>query len=243
MTPSTARFFAIVASVACACGGSTLGSSAAQSVGVNVTPPTASVPPGGSQVFSAAVTGAASTAVTWTITEGAAGGTVSASGAYVAPQATGTFHVVATSQADTTKSGSAVVTVTAVAVTVAVSPSSIAVAPGSTQTFSATVTNSSNTNVTWSVAEGAAGGSISSTGVYTAPSTDGTYHVVATSVADGSATATAVVQVASLYTLPSDRVTQWQPGVTYNGGIPTNRTQCGATLSPSGGDDTSAINA
>src|SRR6185503_2731771 len=45
------------------------------------------------------------------------------------------------------------------------------------------------------------------------------------------------------YTLPADRATVWKPGVTYNGGIPTNRTQCGATLSPSGGNDLSQINA
>ena len=59
-----------------------------------------------------------------------------------------------------------------------------------------------------------------------------------------------------LYTLPSEYTTLWQPGVTYNGGIPTNRTQCGATLCPagqtasgssctgtaSGGDDTTTIN-
>src|SRR5512145_436818 len=41
--------------------------------------------------------------------------------------------------------------------------------------------------------------------------------------------------------MPSDRRTLWQPGVTYNGGIPTNRTQYGPTLMPSGGDDTAAI--
>jgi len=45
------------------------------------------------------------------------------------------------------------------------------------------------------------------------------------------------------YTLPADRATTWKPGVTYNGGIPTNRTQCGATLTPSGGNDLSQINA
>jgi hypothetical protein len=42
--------------------------------------------------------------------------------------------------------------------------------------------------------------------------------------------------------IPSNRVTTWQPGVTNNGGIP-NRTTIYKTLSPSGGDDTPAINA
>jgi hypothetical protein len=38
------------------------------------------------------------------------------------------------------------------------------------------------------------------------------------------------------YTLPPERVTTWQPGVTYNGGIPTTRTPCLQTsLKPLGG--------
>ncbi len=44
------------------------------------------------------------------------------------------------------------------------------------------------------------------------------------------------------YTLPADRTTTWQPGVTYNGGIPA-RTTIYKTLTPSGGDDTSSIQA
>jgi hypothetical protein len=42
--------------------------------------------------------------------------------------------------------------------------------------------------------------------------------------------------------IPANRATTWQPGVTYNGGIP-NRTTIYQTLSPSGGDDTAAIQA
>jgi hypothetical protein len=42
--------------------------------------------------------------------------------------------------------------------------------------------------------------------------------------------------------IPSNRVTTWQPGVTNNGGIPI-RTTVYKTLSPSGGDDTAAIQA
>ena len=44
----------------------------------------------------------------------------------------------------------------------------------------------------------------------------------------------------AVYTLPSNRITKWQPGVTYNGGIPNRTTSC-ATLKPSGGDDAPAI--
>jgi len=50
-------------------------------------------------------------------------------------------------------------------------------------TFSATVTGTSNTGVTWSIQE-AGGGTITSGGSYTAPATAGVYHLVATSVFD-----------------------------------------------------------
>lgn len=40
--------------------------------------------------------------------------------------------------------------------------------------------------------------------------------------------------------LPPERRTIWQPGVTYNGGIPDRTSVC-ATLSPSGGDDTDRL--
>src|ERR1700690_15957 len=47
--------------------------------------------------------------------------------------------------------------------------------------------------------------------------------------------------ISSVYELlPAIRTTVWQPGVTYNGGIP-NRTVIYTTLNPSGGDDTTAI--
>ena len=45
------------------------------------------------------------------------------------------------------------------------------------------------------------------------------------------------------YALPADRMTLWQPGVTYNGGIPARTTQYGSALSPTGGDDAAQINA
>ena len=53
-----------------------------------------------------------------------------------------------------------------------------------TDQFTATVTGALDTVVTWSVKEGATGGSITTAGLYTAPAKAGTYHVVATSKAD-----------------------------------------------------------
>ena len=81
------------------------------------------------------------------------------------------------------------------AVAVAVSPLSATVGSGETAQFSAAVTGSVNTAVTWSIQEGAAGGSVSGAGLYTAPSTAGVFHVVATSQADPTKSAAATVTV------------------------------------------------
>jgi hypothetical protein len=58
------------------------------------------------------------------------------------------------------------------------------------------MTNSALTGVAWSILEGSLGGSITSTGSYTAPLSPGIYHVVARSVYDYSSKATTTVTVA-----------------------------------------------
>src|SRR5205823_4807157 len=81
-------------------------------------------------------------------------------------------------------------------VTVAIRPSSVTLPLGGTQTFTATVMGTTDTAVTWSIQEGTQGGTITSEGVYTAPSATGMFHVVASSQADTSKSATATVTVA-----------------------------------------------
>jgi hypothetical protein len=170
----------------------------AQQVVVAVTPGALNLPFGGSALFAALVTGATNVSVTWSVQEGSSCGSVSSTGAYTAPGSASTCHVVATSVADTTKSGSATVTVTAApVVTVSVSPATASILTGGTVTFSATVSGTiagQSTTVTWSVPAGA--GSIgASTGVYVAPATAGTYVVTGTSVATPTKTGTATVTV------------------------------------------------
>ena len=82
-------------------------------------------------------------------------------------------------------------------VSVAINPLTAAVPEGGSLSFVATVKGVANpiALVTWSVQEGTTGGSITSSGVYTAPNTLGTYRVVATSVADPTASASAVVTI------------------------------------------------
>lgn len=195
---------AAVALLVAACGGGASSNGAgdaggaATSTTVTVTPPAAQMAPLTSRTFAAAVTGSSVAGVTWSVREGSSGGSVTSAGAYTAPAGVGTFHVVATSVADPAKSAFATITVVApTQVTVTVSPKSVTLRPGASQVFTAEVSGSSNPGVTWTVQEGATGGAVSSTGAYTAPSTPGIYHVVATSVADGTRQDVATVTVAS----------------------------------------------
>ncbi len=182
--------------IALACGGGGDNPPAPAGVAVTVSPATPSVVVNGNQTFTATVTGSTTTTVTWTVQEGASGGTITSGGVYTAPASTGTYHVIATSTADASKKATATVTVTAApVVAVTVSPTTPSVVVNGNQTFTATVTGSTNTAVTWTVQEGASGGAITSGGVYTAPASTGTYHVIATSVADSSKSATATVTV------------------------------------------------
>ncbi len=181
-------------------------------VQVSVSPVSATMDQGATQPFTATVTGSRNSAVMWSIQEGTAGGTISAQGVYTAPAAAGFFHVVAKSVADSTRVATAAVTVRAVSLNV--TPISGDLVPGATQQFTATVTGSVNHNVTWSVQEGAAGGSITTDGTYTAPPTTGTFHIVATSVADGTKTVTVAVAVATLAVLISPRGVGLLPGGT-----------------------------
>ncbi len=97
----------------------------------------------------------------------------------------------ATSAADPTQSASATVTVSA-PVSVSISPAVLTISLGGTQQFTATVTGASDTSVTWS----ASGGAITTSGLFTAPpSLIGVYTVTATSVADPTKAASALVTV------------------------------------------------
>ena len=83
-------------------------------------------------------------------------------------------------------------------VAVSATPATATVALGKTQQFTASVTGSSNTAVTWSVAGGASNGTIAATGLYTAPTTvpnPAQVTVTATSQADSTKSASATVTI------------------------------------------------
>ena len=148
---------------------------------------------GQSATFTAKVSGTSNTAVTWSLSPQI--GTI-ASGVYQAPAIIAsqqTVQVIATSVADSTKTATATVSLIPVAVTVG--PASASLGAGASASFTAAVTGTSNTAVTWSISP--AVGSVAG-GVYTAPNTVSspqTVTIIATSMADSTKTASAAVSL------------------------------------------------
>ena len=188
------------------------------SISVTVTPNATILSPDTTQSFTATVTGTTNTAVTWSVQE-SVGGTIDSTGLYTPPQnSSGTFHVVATSQANPAFMGIAAVTVQLPQL--AISPAAVTLPPNGTQTFTASAVGFANNNVTWAVQE-SAGGVINGAGLYTAPSAGGVYHVVATSMEETTVTASATVIV-----------TAFSSGFTPTGSLHEARGLHTATLLP-----------
>jgi hypothetical protein len=83
-------------------------------------------------------------------------------------------------------------------ISVGISPPSATITAGNNQQFTASVTGTPNTSVTWSVVGGSSNGTISATGLYFAPTTVPTpaqVSVTATSQADPSKSASATVTI------------------------------------------------
>src|SRR5579871_971679 len=173
-----AQFLSLAAAISI-WGCSTGGGTTTQQIAVQVAPQTASVSIGMTQQFTATVTGTSNTAVTWQVNGVAGGnstvGTISTAGLYTAPAAVpspASVTINAVAQADATKSGTATVTIT-LPIGVTVSPKSVTIQADFSQQFTPTVTNTTNTAVTWQV-NGVNGGNstvgtISASGLYTAP--------------------------------------------------------------------------
>ena len=182
------------------------GSSTTYTVTVTISPTSATINLDGKQQFKATASGAANTAVTWEVNGTSGGssttGTITTSGLYTAPSTfpnPNTITVTAISQANTADLANASVNLVS-GVTVSVSPASVNIQLSKTQQFTATVTGSSNTGVTWQVAGVNGGnssvGTISSSGLYTAPSSATTPLAVSISaVSDVDATKSASASV------------------------------------------------
>jgi hypothetical protein len=199
-------------------------------VAVTSIPTSATLPSGATQQFAAIVTGAANRSVTWQVNSTSGGnstvGTISAAGSYQAPTtipASGTVTVRAISNANGVNLAAAPVTIVSASstltVTVSTSPTATEVYTGTTQSFTANVTGNSNTAVNWQVNGGAGDssvGTISSSGVYTAPaSVSSPALVVIGAVSQASANVSAVYPV-TIVTAPT--ATQAAPQTISPGG-------------------------
>jgi galactose oxidase-like protein/Big-like domain-containing protein/Kelch motif protein len=179
------------------CGGNSTSSPAPTSppsplISVTVTPNSVTVLRDATQAFTASLTGTTNTGVTWSVEE-SSGGTIDSAGHYTPPQnGAGTFHVLATSEANPAAAGAAIVVVPMPQV--AIDPVAVTLHPGGTRTFAATVSGLTNTAVDFTIEE-SAGGLINSAGLYTAPAAGGFYHVVAASMEETAVTASAAVTV------------------------------------------------
>lgn len=166
---------------------------------VRVNPPSVPLESGKTQQFTSKVLGSSNTEVTWMIDPpDASAGTISQSGFYVAPDIppAKTVTITARSAADPTKSGSASITVNPV--TVRVNPTSATLKPEQERQFSAEVSGSSNSAVTWSNDRSdASGGTISPGGNYVAPKStaEKTVTITARSAADPTKSGSATVTV------------------------------------------------
>src|SRR5271166_743663 len=198
----------------------TIGTTA--TVGVTISPTSATIATSGQQQFTAGVTGTSNAAVTWTVS---GGGTITSSGLYTAPATIpnpAKATVTATSVAAPTKSASASVVIESpTSVIVSVSPPTAQVSAGGQQQFSAAVTGSTNTSVKWTVSgtgcTGAACGSISTSGLYSAPGSvpaPPTVTITAIPVAapSRSGTATVTIAVATSQITVSPSSPQVKPG-------------------------------
>jgi hypothetical protein len=169
-------------------------------VTVSLTPGVVTLNGSQTQQFTATVSNTSNTAVTWTIDPPSAG-SFSAPGLYTAPPSVTTpqtVTVTATSQADTSQSASATVMLAPTGwptVQIGVTPLGAMLYGGQTQQFTASVTNTNNTAVNWTVSPTGTG-SITSSGLYTAPTTissEQTVTITASSQAEPSQSASASI--------------------------------------------------
>ncbi|HEV8600373.1 MAG TPA: Ig-like domain-containing protein, partial [Gemmatimonadales bacterium] len=162
--------------------------------GVSVNPASATVLAGSTQQFAAAGTWSNGGTATPTVTWSAGGGTISSAGLYSADGSAGTYRVIATAQGGA-PADTGLVTVTVLPPTLTgllVSPGSASLFPGGSRQFSVSGTMSDGSTVVPPVSWSATGGTISSSGLYTAGQNVGNYRVIARSTSGSRADTSAV---------------------------------------------------
>ncbi len=175
-------------------------------VQISISPSVATVNQGAAQQFTAIVTGTTNTAVNWAVTSGS--GSISPLGVFTAPKLQESDVVLARSQADTTKTAAASVTIPAVGIQIA--PSSASISPNGTQQFTASVSGTVNTAVKWSAT---GKGTVNQSGLFTAPATNESDTVTATAAALPNPSATASIAVQTVSSTACGNTLNWTSSV------------------------------
>ena len=159
---------------------------------LSVTPGTSTLGFGATQQFTAIVQNLTNPSLAWSV-DGVGGGnssvgTISDQGLYTAPSQVGN-HTVGVNVSSTSATASSSLTVFSLSVT----PAGVVLVPGATQQYTASAQGLSNPSFTWFV-DGTTGGSssigtISSSGLYTAPSGTGPHTISVSATADTAVTA------------------------------------------------------
>jgi len=185
-------------------------------VAISVSPTNRILWAGQSERFTASISGSSNTSVGWTII---GPGSVSPDGVYQAPGSINTeesARITATSEADSSKTASASITLQPMTVTI--TPASADLWASQTKRFSALVMGASNSSVRWTLS---GKGSLSEDGVYTAPSiimTDQNVRITATSVADPRRSSVATVAL-KRYDGPMSGTLVWLGALPKNGTV------------------------
>jgi cyclophilin family peptidyl-prolyl cis-trans isomerase len=169
-----------------------------EGISFSISPSETIVVAGGRVAFRTTVTGAGDSSATWAVEGGPANGTITSDGVYTAPAVTGRYRVIATSNADPSRTAIATVQVVA-AVGITVSGPAGASAPttgvGSPIQLTANVTGTTNTAATWAVEGTGNVGTVDANGLYTPPGRTGEFTVTATARADANRTASVRITV------------------------------------------------
>lgn len=232
--------------VACGGGGGSTAPPPPPQITVTIAPNSGSVLLGNSLPFSAAVSNTSDTSVSWSVNGIAGGspqvGTIAPDGLFTAPADLpigGKVQITATSHADSSKSSTAGVTISS-DIGITLSPLSTSVELGALQSFQASITSSGKPDpaIRWSLSGPPCPnncGAVDANGNYTAPAilpSPASVTLTATSVADPSKQNSALLTIASHFTLQVAAPATLQPGVTA---------ALVATLSPVPGSNPSAV--
>lgn len=154
---------------------------------LSLDPNSLSLPISGTKQFGYSFTGPSDAVLSWTATAGG----VTSTGFYTAPGTAGTYTVTVACPSLKLMASS---TITVVSISLSITPTQVALLPGQTQQFGWAVNGG---GVTFSVLE-PGGGSITQTGLYTAPTLAGVYTIQVTSSLDPTKFAQAKVTVSPI---------------------------------------------